>query len=404
MQILEIDIDNLYQDPNNVRLHDDKNLDAIKGSLKKFGQQKPIVIDRDNIIIAGNGTQQAAKSLGWKTISCVRSSLENFDKMAYALADNRSAELATWDMPKLEEQLKFIDEPDLIGFDDEFISLDDPSSTPEQDEKEDDIPEFDDNPYGVERGDIWKLGNHRLVCGDSTNPDDVALLMDGERADMVFTDPPYNVASHSSNFVGDRKTRDGWYGTAMTKLKESEWDKDFNIGAWLPLVDLYLMPDSVCYIWSSHFLINEIWDGLKTKFDYYSYIIWSKTNPMPSLAKKHPVFNTEIAAYFAKGNKRKVNYPKGENFLSCRIVAKKSDGSHPTQKPIELIAPLIAFHGNENDIVADYFMGSGSTLIACEKTNRKCFGMEIDTHYCSVIIKRWEDYTGNKGVKLNARG
>lgn len=164
MELLELPIDEVYQDPNNVRLHDDKNIDAIKGSLKKFGFQSPIVIDKDNIILAGNGRHVAAKALGLKTIPCVRSELENFDKMAFALADNRTAELATWNMEKLSEQLEIIEDRELIGFDDDFIKLDDDlDSTPEQDEKEDDIPEVDDNPYGVKRGDIWLLGAY-LEC------------------------------------------------------------------------------------------------------------------------------------------------------------------------------------------------------------------------------------------------
>jgi ParB-like chromosome segregation protein Spo0J len=125
LEIVEISVDEVFQDPNNVRLHDDKNIDAIKGSLKKFGQQKPIVIDENNIILAGNGTHQSAKALGWKTIACVKSTLKDFDKMAFALADNRTAELASWDMPKLQEQVALIDDPQLIGFDEDFVKFDD---------------------------------------------------------------------------------------------------------------------------------------------------------------------------------------------------------------------------------------------------------------------------------------
>jgi hypothetical protein len=164
MDIKEIPLEELALDPNNVRLHDDKNLEAIKGSLKKFGQQKNIVVDKDGIIIAGNGTYTAAKALGWKSLVCNVTTLEAFEKMAFALADNRTAELATWDMPKLQEQVALIDDPDLIGFDEDFVKFDDdPTSTAEQDEKEDDVPDVDDNPYGVKRGDIWLLGAY-LEC------------------------------------------------------------------------------------------------------------------------------------------------------------------------------------------------------------------------------------------------
>jgi len=125
VDLKDIPLDQLFLDPNNVRLHDDKNIEAIKGSLKKFGQQKNIVVDKDGIIIAGNGTYTAAKALGWKTLKCNVTTLESYEKMAFALADNRTAELASWDMPKLEEQIKLIEEPELIGFDDDFGKTDD---------------------------------------------------------------------------------------------------------------------------------------------------------------------------------------------------------------------------------------------------------------------------------------
>lgn len=234
--------------------------------------------------------------------------------------------------------------------------------------------------------------NHRVMCGDSTDKADVDRLMDGAKADMVFTDPPYNVASDSNNHVGD--LRPNSYG----KLKDAEWDKDFKIEAALDRMVDAVSETSTMYIWTSHFLINDIWQHLKD-FGYTSYLVWSKPNPMPSLSKRHPAWNTELCVYASRGGKRVVNYPSEGHFLSCREVVKKSDGTHPTQKPLELITPLIEFSSNQGWSVLDLFLGSGSTLIACEKTNRQCYGLEIDPHYCSVIIKRYQDYTGKEAVR-----
>jgi DNA modification methylase len=236
------------------------------------------------------------------------------------------------------------------------------------------------------------------MCGDSTDEKDVAKLMAGEKADMVFTDPPYNFASDSKNFAGQNKG--GWFGSAMSDLKESEWDKDFDIKPVCKILSDNSSKQSTMYVWTSQFLINDIWQETKKTHDFTGYLIWSKTNPMPSISKRHWAWNTEICAYASRGSKRVVNYPKEGNALSCLSIPKKSDGSHPTMKPIELIEPIINFSSNKGQMILDFFLGSGSTLIACEKTGRKCYGMELDEHYMSVIIKRFEEYSGETAVRL----
>ena len=395
MDRLTLGISELYFDPSNVRKHDAKNLEAITASLKRFGQQKPIVIDSNNIVRAGNGTLSAAKALGWDTIECVVSDLSSEELVAYAIADNRTGELAEWDDDALAKQLMSMDE-DLrnIAYDD--YPLPEDEALPSEDD--DVVPETSDNERGVKLGDLWMLGEHRLLCGDSTDEATVGKLMDGEKADMVFTDPPYNVASDSKNFAGEKKG--GWFGNAMSDLKESQWDKDFKIEPALDRLVDSVSDNCTMYIWTSQFLINDIWTHLKD-FGYIAYLVWSKTNPMPSMSKRHPSWNTELCVYASRGGKRVVNFPKKGHFLSCREVAKKSDGSHPTQKPLELIEPLVTFSSNPNQTVLDLFLGSGSTLIACEKTNRKCYGMELDPHYCSVIIKRWEEFSGKEAHKAD---
>jgi len=232
---------------------------------------------------------------------------------------------------------------------------------------------------------------HRVMCGDSTMIDDVEKLMNGEKSDMVFTDPPYNVASDSVNFAAD-------VSKSMNDLKNAEWDKGFEIEPPIINAVTFSKDSATYYIWTSHYLFNRIIETLKDFCDFTGYLVWSKPNPMPSLSKRHPTWNTELCVYGTRGSKRIVNFPQNGHFLSCREVIKKSDGSHPTQKPLELIEPLIEFSSGKDQLILDLFLGSGSTLIACEKTNRKCFGMELDEKYCDVIINRWQNYTGKKAT------
>lgn len=195
MIIEKIPIEKLILDPCNVRKHNEKNLHAIKGSLARFGQTKPIVVNNENIVIAGNGTLEAARALGWSEINIVRTTLAGAEATAYAIADNRTSELASWDMDSLRLQLEGLEGE---GFDLSEIGFDvgdwDKKPDDESDKDPDEVPDVDDNPYGAQTGDIWQLGNHRLMCGDSTKIEDVEKLMGGEKADMVFTDPPYNHA------------------------------------------------------------------------------------------------------------------------------------------------------------------------------------------------------------------
>ena len=199
MQIEMIDVGSLLKDPANVRTHNQKNIDAIKGSLKRFGQQKPIVIDKDGIVVAGNGTLIAAVQLGWDKIACVRSDLLGTDKTAYAIADNRTAELAAWDMPALQQQLISLKDMDFnlgeIGFDNDDLDKMLPEIVPPHEGDEDEIPEQVETI--CQPGDLWILGDHRLLCGDSTNSDHVKRIIDELKPILMVTDPPYGVSYDS---------------------------------------------------------------------------------------------------------------------------------------------------------------------------------------------------------------
>ena len=390
-----VKIDSLKFDPRNARKHDDRNIKAIMDSLSKFGQQKAIVVGDGGVVIAGNGTLEAAKRLGWDTIDVRRSGLKADEATAYAIADNRSAELAEWDDPVLGDILGELKESgwelDDLGFNDEDLKDILKQEPVPGLTDEDEVPEVDQNEFGVKRGDIWQLGNHRIMCGDSTLKEDVEKLMNGEKADMVFTDPPYNIASDSKNLASK-------VSKAMNDLKNSEWDKDFNIESALDNLEPFIENGSI-YVWCSHFLFSRIMEHLKTWTKFQGWCVWSKPNPMPSLMKRHWTWNMELCCYATVG-KHTFNAPESAHALACWSINKKSDGSHPTQKPIELCEHVILHSSKSNHLIMDLFLGSGSTLIACEKTGRKCYGMELDEHYCSVIIKRWQDFTGKVAERI----
>ena len=370
LKTISLPISDIQLDPSNVRKHDKKNIKALVASLKRFGQQKPIVLDKNNIVRAGNGTLTAAQELGWTHINAVVSDLEPSELTAYAIADNRTAELAEWDLEGLGEQLKSLDEELAeIAYED-FEYPDDPV---EPSEKDDEVPETAENEFGVKLGDIWQLGEHRLMCGDSTDKACVDKLMDGAKADVVFTDPPYGMNLNTNysrlpNLFGKGKK------FAPIKGDNQDFDAGFILNNFEYCKEIILFGAD----YYSHSLPSNsgswyVWDKRETeKFDAMMgnafELAWSKSKHKREIAR----FNNTLFSGEAEA-KNKV---------------------HPTQKPTRMI--LWFFERLKGDLVVDLFLGSGSTLIACEKTNRKCYGMEIDPHYCSVIIKRWQDFTGKE--------
>jgi DNA modification methylase len=363
-------------DPSNVRKHSKKNLEAIKASLKRFGQQKPIVVDSNMIVRAGNGTLQMARELGWDTIEIKVSDLSPDELTAYAIADNRTGELAEWDMEDLEAQLRSLDDELRDIAYDGFEIPDDPAEPREDD---DHVPEVDDNPYKVKRGDIWQLGEHRLLCGDSTS-EDVAKLMDGNKADMVFTDPPYgmNLDTDYSKIPSIKAEGNKKYRPVKND------DKDFDASF---IVD-YFTDCSEIFLFGADYYSHSI------PKNSGSWVVWDK--------RVEEKFDAMIGSAFElcwSKNKHKREIARFNNTLFGGDPEARGK-VHPTQKPTKLVEWFFDRWGKDKNLIVDLFLGSGSTLIACEKTNRKCYGMEIDEHYCSVIIKRWEDYTGQKARRL----
>ena len=363
-------------------------MDKVASSIREFGFKVPVVIDKDGVIVAGHTRVKAAEHLGIKEIPCiVADDLTEEQIKAFRLADNKTAEFADWDFEILAEELADINDIDMSEFGFDIDALDDEEPETEEDE----------TPQEAEsrcrRGDLWKLGGCRLLCGDSTNSATIDRLMDGEKTDMVFTDPPYNIASDSKNYAAD-------YSKAMQKLSRAEWDKDFDIMASLNTIYETLSKNASVYICTSHFLAGQIWQWMKEWADHYSYCVWSKPNPMPSLSKRHWTWNTELICYGTRG-KHIFNFPKEGHALSTWTINKKNGQSgHPTEKPVEVPATAISHSSNEGSIVLDAFGGSGSTLIACEQLKRRCYMCEIDEHYCDIILQRWETLTGQEAVLL----
>ena len=391
-------VHDLSNDPANARKHNDRNIDAIIASLRRFGQQKPIVIDRTNIVRAGNGTLEAARRLGWESIDCVTTALQGSDAIAYAIADNRTAELAEWDEDTLAAQLNgLLTESEEIalaaGFTPEEIEAMVALAEDEPEINEDDAPEAPVDPI-TKPGDLWILGDHRLLCGDSTKAEDVARLMGGKRADMVFTDPPYNCADEmSESFYANANS------PAMKGLAAAKWDKGFDPQELLKRIEEIRPNDGSVYVCTSHMLAPQIWEYMaKSKATHSSYVVWCKPNPMPSLAKRHPTWATELICYATYG-KHVFNFPEDGRSLSWWSINKNSRNDlHPTQKPVAVPSMAIGLSSKTGQVIADLFLGSGTTLIAAEQLGRKCYGMEISPAYCDVIVKRWENLTGRQAV------
>jgi len=388
MKIERIAISKLTPDPNNARTHNQRNLDAIAGSLSEFGQRKPIVITQHNIIAAGNGTVEAAKSLGWTDIEVVRVPADwDADRIkAFALADNRSAELAQWDEQVMASQLLELQQ---VGFDIEAIGfeLTEPPVDPESIE-EDEIPE--DAPNRTSLGDIWQLGRHRLMCGSTTNLDDMDLLMQKQKADIVFTDPPYGVA-----YTGGIQFKNGQVQKNNREMIQND-DADI-YGAVMQTLGAYA--NGPCYIWFAGTKAASFYAAAEKYGEIHALIIWVKNGGYGALNANYKQKHEPCLYWKPKG--KSLNYIGTTTETTVWQIDKDGRNTlHPTQKPVALAAKAISNHSG--DLVFDGFGGSGATLIASEQVGKTCYMMELDPKYCDVIMQRWENLTGEKAELVNA--
>lgn len=377
MQINEIEVSKLIPYAKNSRTHDDAQVAQIAASIKEFGWTNPILVDGDKGVIAGHGRLLAARKLGYNKVPVIElKHMTEAQKRAYVIADNKLALNAGWDNNFLALELQDLKDQDfdltLLGFDDKEL---DALLAPEIVEgltDEDEVPEPPKEPK-TKLGDIYILGNHRLMCGDSTSIDAVEKLLDGSRPDMVFTDPPYNI-----DYQGVKDKRE--------KIKNDKMDdaafKDFLTQSLYSCETMY-----VCCSWQYSHLFKEAMEAIGRKPK--AMIVWDKVNPAQNLDKYFK--QHELIYYYGDFGGHKTL--RGDVWT----LKRQRNTVHPTMKPVELIQMALEDQVGKQ-VVLDVFGGSGSTLIACEKTGRKARLMELDPKYCDVIVKRWEDFTGKKAV------
>jgi DNA modification methylase len=375
MQIEQRLLSELIPYINNSRKHSDDQVTQIAASIKEFGWTNPILVDGDNGIIAGHGRIMAAKKLNMTEVPVIElAHLSKEQRKALIIADNKLALNSDWDTNLLSLELADLQE---LGFDlnltgfnaDELANL----LQPEQVDgltDENEIPPVPDEPK-TKLGDIYQLGNHRLMCGDSTSIDAVDKLLDGQRPDMVFTDPPYNI-----DYQGVKDKRDKIKNDKMS----DEAFKDFLIQSLYSCETMY-----VCCSWQYAHLFKEAMEAIGRKPK--AMIVWDKVNPAQHLDKYFK--QHELIFYYGDFGGHKTI--RGDVWT----LKRQRNTVHPTMKPVELIE-LALNDQSDKKIILDLFGGSGSTLIAAEKIGRKARLMELDPKYCDVIVKRWEDFTGRK--------
>jgi hypothetical protein len=375
-----ISVGELLNDPANVRQHGARNLETIKASLARFGQQKPIVVDGNGVVVAGNGTLAAARELGWQSVHVVRSGLTGSDRTAYAIADNRTAELAEWDEGALAEQLSAlaIDDAELLaaaGYDPGELEALADAVVGGGDVVEDEAPEPPADPV-TKPGDLWQLGEHRVLCGDSTKAEDVARLMGGQVADTLLTDPPYGMAL-DTDYTGFAVV-DGLDSQVYEPVEGDSVEFDPR-----PTLELFDKAAEV-FMWGADYFYPRLPSG-------GSWMVWDKRTP-----ESDGILGNHFEVLWSKRKHRR----RMIRHHWCGVTARNSDQrrSHPTEKPIGLLVEIIKDHGGQ--LIADPFLGSGTTLIAAEQLGRKCYGVEISPAYCDVIVERWENLTGGKAKRV----
>jgi DNA modification methylase len=379
MQIEQVPVEKLIPYVNNSRTHSEEQVAQIAASIREFGFNNPVLIDKDDTIIAGHGRIQAARKLGLAEVPCVRlEHLTETQRKAYIIADNRLALNAGWNEELLTIELNDLLADgfalDILGFDsDELKSLLDPVTPTEGLTDEDEVPEVPEEPK-TKPGDIYKLGKHKLMCGDSTSIDAVEKLMDGQKADMVFTDPPYGVDYKGIN----NDSKDG-----LEDLLRGAFGNYFAVSK----------SGAAMYCFHSDKCADIFHSVFREFFHFSSMIIWAKNSL--TLSQTDYQSQHEPCLYGWMKNGSHSWYSDRKQTSVWRFDKEKVVG-HTTPKPVALVEKAVTNSSKSGDLVIDFFGGSGSTLIAAEKTGRNCYMMELDPKYCDVIVKRWEDFTGKK--------
>jgi DNA modification methylase len=372
----------------NARTHSEQQVQQIAASMREFGFTNPVLIDETGEIIAGHGRVMAAKHLALPEVPClILTGLTAAQRQAYVLADNKLAELAGWDEDLLAQELKTLQSMDfdleLIGFDNDEISemLALSEATPEGQTDPDDVPDAQ-TQIVTAPGDVWLLGRHRLMCGDSTNADNVAELLGGGQPHLMVTDPPYGVEydpTHASN----NSLKSG----KVLNDDRADWRE-----AWS------LFPGDVAYVWHASTFTSIVLDSLEScGFQCRAMIIWSKDRFR--LGRGHYHWQHEPAWYVVK--KGATGHWNGDRKQTTvwNIKAREDHGhGHGTQKPVECMRRPIENNSLPGDSIYEPFSGSGTTIIAAEQTGRRCYAMELAPQYVDVAVRRWQRFTGNQAI------
>ena len=385
---------------NNARTHSPEQITKVRSSLREFGFVNPVIIDRDYGIIAGHGRVMAAKEEGIEEVPCVFVDyLTEAQKKAYIIADNRFAQDAGWVEELLRIEIEALQGMDfdvgLTGFnDDEIADLFDANGKSEAEDDDFDLSAALEKASFVQRGDIWTVGRHRLMCGDATSTEDVAALMDGKKANLIVTDPPYNVDFKSSNGLSiknDKLENDKFYKILLAAFQNMAANLEKGGAAYVFHADTEGLNFRRAFI--------------DAGFHLAGCCIWVKNSLV--LGRSDYQWQHEPVLYgFLQNGKHYWSKNAGRSQTTIWNFDKpKKNKNHPTSKPLDLLAYPIGNSSRENSIVIDTFGGSGSTMMACEQTNRICYTMELDEKYASVILRRFVENGGDpKGVYVIRNG
>ena len=380
--IIQKPIDSLIFAEYNPRQLSDDQYKHLKDSISRFGLVDPIIInknkDRKGIIIGGHQRVKVARTMGIKEVTCVEIDLVYDKERELNVRLNKNT--GSWDFDVLANTFD-IDELLDWGFEEKELQLD------VFEEEKDGLIDDDTIPEDVESvcklGDLWQLGEHRLLCGDSTKKENIELLLDGNKADMVFTDPPYGIGYSGDKYKNIKPQSQG-LSTKRNKAPmiigdDREFDPSF-------ILELFKNIKEV-FIWGFQYYPTKLGRG--------GVIVWNK-----KVESQKDCAHGDFELCWSKQERNKMYWL---NWGGFKNKEKNEKRLHTTQKPIELCKWFVDKYSNNNSSIIDIFLGSGSTLIACEKTNRKCYGMELDENYCDVIIERWEQFTGKKAELLNGK-
>lgn len=388
LKIEYVDVAKLKPYDKNTRKHEDYDVSQIAKSIEQYGFNDPIGIwGKDNIIVEGHGRLLAAKKLGMKEVPCIRlDDLTDEQRREYAILHNKTAELSSWDFDLLADD---IGDLDFSGFD---IDWGLPADVDETEIVEDEAPEVDEENEPITKlGDIYQLGKHRLMCGDSTDKNAIEKLLEDKfgEVDLVLTDPPYNVA-----YKG--KTKDE---LQIENDSMSQEQFELFLSNSFAIISEILKNGGIFYVWHASRSQREFENALNSaNLEIRQQLIWVKNSMV--LGRQDYQWRHEPCFYGWKEGNHKW-YADRKQTTVLEFDRPVSNKEHPTMKPISLMAYQIKNSTKKDDIVFDGFGGSGSTLIACEQTGRKCYTCELDPKYCDVIIKRYENLTGQKAVKIN---